>query len=269
MLCLIILTVSFLTDCGNISLNVYGLCWMNEDTLVVAAQTTKQLWKLTVNKTARTCEGEVVDVGYKPSDVACSRDGRAFVTEYRYPRHTLSIRIYDMHLREHDVWIAAIESEIHQPSIAINDGFVVIGYNSVIYVYNREKVFLYKLNMTFGQESTKRQLYITDSNILWGVWGDKVVTVNLTSKYTHTWQYNLGAWGVGGIPHGPVFVTGHYPDMLRLYSQNGTLLSSLDIKVPNGIGFYEIAAVRSTETESLIAIDTGSIRPVLIYTLGP
>ena len=206
MLCLIILTVSFLTNCGNTSLDVWGLCWMNEDTLVVAAQPTKQLWKLTVNKTARTCEGEVVDLEYHPSDVACSRDGRAFVTEYHSPKDTLSIRIYDMHLREHDVWTAAIKLEQEPPSIAVNDGYIVIGYSSVIYVYNRERVFLYKLNMNFEQESTKRQLYITDFNIFWGAWEDKIVTVNLTSK--DMWQYNVAAWGVGGIPHGPVFVTG-------------------------------------------------------------
>ena len=57
--------------------------------------------------------------------------------------------------------------------------------------------------------------------------------------------------------------------MVSLYSQNGTLLSSLDIKVRNGIDFGETAAVRITETESLIAFDTASIPPILIYILGP
>ena len=269
MLCLIILTVSFLADCGNTSLDVWGLCWINEDTLVVAAQTTKMLWKLTVNKTARTCDSQMVVSGYPPSDVACSRGGRVFVTEYHSPRHhPLSIRIYDVRFTEYESWNPNITLEPGSPGIAVNEEYIVIGSCNAIHVFSKNRVFLYRLNMNFDQGLRIRQLYITDSNILWGAWERVFVTVNLLTGNIRTWHNRHGAWGVGGIHRGPMFVT-RYPAVVDVYSQNGNFLFPLAMKVPNGTIFGETAAVMIRKSETHIAFDSVLSQKISIYMLRP
>ena len=237
---------------------------MDKDTLIVGDHIGQQLVKYTVNTAARTCKGEVMDSGYQPYSVSCSEDGKVYVTD-NVKRNIL--KIYDVKTGDKEEWEIKEKPEYY-PIISMNNEFIVISSGRFSYVYDKDRVFLYKL--THHQVSQYlRTTYVTDTSVFWGAeanGGKGVVIMNLLTNDTKM-SKEFTPEGVAGTKKGYVYVTDSNRDDVGVYSRDGTFLNHLQIDPPVTAGILMFSgAVRLSDDDALIAFSNW-IRdtPIAVY----
>ena len=74
--------------CDNIPLDesnyadIFGLCWIDKETLVVAQYENKQLLKVKVNTDTESCGVEVIDSGIDAWQLSCTKEGMIYVSGF-------------------------------------------------------------------------------------------------------------------------------------------------------------------------------------------
>ena len=246
---------------------IYDLCWMDQDTLIVADLYGEQLVKYTIDPVTRTCTGQVLDSGYSVRSVGCSQVGLVFATEQT--AGVVMVRIYNVSTGHREVWDTSINTHTGVVIVSLSAEFIVLSADNVSYVYNTDRVLLY--NVTHHQVSRWFvQTYVTDTGVFWGtVWeGFKLFIMNLHTKYSKlSTEGIVRAEGVSGTRNGYVYVTDVYRADVGVYSADGTFLHLLQIDLPPGRwGLYFSDAVSLSPTEDLIAFSTWDYTtPIAVY----
>ena len=245
---------------------IFGLCWMDKDTLIVADCYGYQLVKYTVNTMARTCTGEVMDSGYKVYSVSCSEDGRVYATEYKIGN--IVVRVYNVNTGLSEVWDTKVQSQDGVNAISMNNELIIISSGHLSYVYNKDRFFLYTL--THHQLSYYfRQTYVTDRDVFWGAeftGGEGVFIMNLlTNDTVISTDGIVKPEAVSGTRF--VYVTDVNHTDVGVYSPDGTFLHYLQIDPPEGGGgLWYSGIIRPSDNEALIAFSTWNIySPIAVY----
>ena len=243
---------------------------MDKDTLIVGDLSGQQLVKYTIDAAARTCTGQVMDLGYYVHSVSCSEDEKVYVTEYG--RGNVKVRVYNVNTGHKEVWYTNIMSEVDKVPISLNNELIVISSGNLSYVYNNDQAFLYKVSHPQVIDFF-RQTYVTDTGVLWGAGytGEEgVFIMNLLTNDTLISKEGIvRPDSVSGSKNGYVYVTDRNRADVGVYSPDGTFLHDLHIdpKVAGG-GLYFSGAVRLSYDEALIAFNTGNKEtPVAVYKI--
>ena len=246
---------------------IYDLCWMDQDTLIVADDQGSQVVKYTINHVTRTCTGQVLDSGYRVLSVSCSQGGLVFATERT--TGVVMVRIYNVSTGHREVWNTSINTNINRVHVSLSAEFIVLSAGSVSYVYNKDRVLLY--NVAHHQVSGWFfQTYVTDTGVFWGtVWeGYKLLLMNLSTKDSKlSTEGIVRARGVSGTRKSYFYITDSNWADVYVYSADGAFLHRLHIDPPAGGGglFYN-GAVRLSPTEDLIAFSTWQeTTPIAVY----
>ena len=241
---------------------------MDKNTLIVGDLYGENLVKYTIETTAKTCTGELMDSGYRVQTVTCSDNGKVYVTEY-VPGE-VKVRIYDINTGDSELWATNIFSTDGEVYLTLNTEFIVISSNSDTYVYNNKRVHQY--NLTHVQVPNNfYQTYLTDTGIFLGtVWkGYKLLIMNLDTKYTQISNDGIfDANSVSGSRNGFVYVTDVNYLHVGVYSRNGMFLHFLDINSPRTGGHLRYSAAIRIRQKEFIAFSTwNKTVPIAVYRL--
>ena len=265
------LLATYLMGCEKVNAemrpDIYGLCWMDKDTLIIADFNGQQLVKYTVNTTARTCTGEVMDSGYYVYSLSCSEDGKVYVTELTRGKLNINVTVYDVNTGDKEVWDTNVLSETDEVDISLNSEFIVISSGNSSYVYNRDRVFQYKVTH-HKVKRFFRQTYVTDTSVFWGAevnGGEGVFIMNLLTNDTQI-SKEFRPEAVAGSKKGYVYVTDVNRRDVGVYSPDGTFLHNIYVDPIVGGDLFYSAAVKLSVDEALIAFSTGNrATPVAVY----
>ena len=241
---------------------------MDQDTLIAADITSRQLVKYTIDSVARTCTGQVLDTGYWIRSVSCSQGGLVYATEGLGGVLVEKVRVYNIKTGHREVWDPSINSESSWVHVSLNAGFIVISAGNHSYLYNKDRVLQY----TVIHEQVSDifwQTYVTDTGVFWGTtFRHKLLIMNLHTKHsTIITEGIVLARGVSGTRNGFVYVTEDNSDDVGVYSTEGTFLHKLFIG--STIGERNLAysgAISLSNTEDLIAFSTwDDATPIAVY----
>ena len=268
---LISLAATYLLACQKVNQQmghfIPDLCWIDQDTLIVADFNGKQVVKYTLNSVTRTCTGQVLDSGYTASSVSCSQGGLVFATGYTLG--VVIVRIYYVNTGDREVWDTNINSQTAEVHVSLSAGFIVLSADNNSYVYSKDRVLLN--NVTHDQVAHSfLQTYVTDTGVFLGAtWpGYKLLIMNLDTKHTKiSTEGILRARGISGSRNGYVYVTAENKTDVGVYLADGTFLHLLYIGPPEGGGgLYYCAAYKHSETEDSIAFGTNNeVKPIAVY----
>ena len=244
--------------------HITDLCWMDQDTLIVADQHGLQLVKYTIDRVTRTCTGQVLDSGYLVHSVSCSQGGLVFTTEHGRGL----VRVYNVSTGHRELWDTNITLS-YRVRVSVSAEFIVLSPGNNSYVHNQDRAPLY--SVTHDQVSNRViQTYVTDTGVFWGTVfeGNKLLIMDLYSKVTKiSTEGIVRAFGVSGTKNGYVYVTDQYRVDVGVYSADGTYLHRLQIDRLVGGGFlWYSGAISLSDTEDLIAFCTlDETTPVAVY----
>ena len=253
---LIFIVATYLLSCER-DYPVFGICWVDQNTLIQLNYYSEQLIKYTIDYLARNCTSQVIDTGYYPFSASCSQNGQVVVTERPVGKDVLVlVRIYNVNTGYREVWNTNITSQSRRVHVSFNAEYIVISSDNVTYVYNKDRVLLYSVthdHMSGGFWQT----YITETGVFWGilrnVW--KLLIMNLRNKDTKVSTEGIVmAYGVSGTSNGYVYVTNQKKSEVGVYLADGTFMHYLRIDPPETAGSLSFsAALRLNNTNDLIA----------------
>ena len=241
---------------------------MDENTLIVGDLYGEHLVKYTINTTAKTCTGELIDSGYRVKSVSCSENGDVYVTEF-VPGE-VKVRIYNLKTGDSEVWSTNIQSPNGDVNLALNTKFIVISSVSDSYIYDKNRIFKYKVTHIQVQ-SYYFQTYLTDTGMFMGtVWeGFKLLIMNLNNKNSKIITGGIARpQSVSGTKNGYVYVTDANFADAGVYSRDGTFLHVLQIDQPRTGGKLIYSAGVRIRQEEFIAYSTwNKTVPIAVYRL--
>ena len=243
---------------------IFDLCWMDEGMLIVADNIGNKLVKYNVNITAKTCEGQLIEFVRYVSGVSCSVGGKLFVSSNAGTNVT--ILIYDVKTWHKDNWSTGIKRNGRRVHISESHDFIVLSVGYESYIFNVDRVFLYKLTF-YVHFRNFQQTYVTNTAIFFGNTYPNNMLFKL-NLHTNETTISHRALGVSGSKNSYVYVTDSITDDVRVYSPDGTYLPNyLQIEAPPGGGnLYYIGAFKMSFDEDLIAFSTWNDNiPVAIY----
>ena len=266
------LLATYLMGCKKateqMSHHIRSLCWVDKDILIVAASigNTSHLVKYNVNITANTCEGQLIESVDYVSSVSCSEGGKLFVSANKGAN--VKILIYDVKTGQKHPWNTGI-SRNGGVYIAENRDFIVLSVGNENYIFNADRVLLYKL--TYDVDfSYFLQTYVTNTAIFFGMTFPThiILELNLLTNKTTICKKGINkALGVSGTRNGYVYVTDLDTEDVGVYLPDGTFLNTLQIEAPPGGGnLFYIGAFKIRDDEDLIACSTWNDNiPIAIY----
>ena len=240
---------------------IRDVCWMDQDTLIVADNNGLQLVKYTINRVTRTCAGQVLDSGYRVRSVSCSQGGLVFATELT--EGVVMVRVINVSTGHREVWDTRINTQSRFVHVSLSAEYIVLSAENNSYVYDQDRALLY--SVTHDQVSGGfLQTYVTETGVFWGT-VTRVKKVFIMDLRTKDSKLSTGVYGVSGTRNGYVYVTDGVD--VGVYSADGTYLHPLHIDRPVGGGYlYYSAAISLSDTEDLIAFSTwDETTPVAVY----
>ena len=271
---LISLVATYLLSCQKVNERmaryIPDLCWMDQETLIVADRNGEQLVKYTINPVARTCTGQVLDSGYRVSSVSCSQGGLVFVTEWT--TGVVRVRVYNMRTGEREeVWDTNINSQSYSVHVSLSARFIVLSAGNISYVYNKNRALLYSVIHDQVSRIEFEQTYVTETGVFWGTVAGiyELLIIDLSTKHTKlNTEGIVRAQGVSGTRNGYVYVTDYNWDVVGVHSSNGTFLHHLHIDPPpvKEGHLFNSGAISLGHTEDLIAFGTfDQTTPIVLY----
>ena len=107
------------------SLTISDLCWIDNTTLVVGFHWYEQLLKVKVDTETKSCATEVIDFGYKPWKLCCTKEGIVYVSTFS--ENNSEVKVYDMKTAKKDIWTPqGVRAGITETTA--NDNFIVIEF---------------------------------------------------------------------------------------------------------------------------------------------
>ena len=216
-------------DWGNNSLTL-DLCWAGEDTLIEVRYETNVTYRYTVNKDEKTCKRQVLDFGYIPIQVACTRQREVFITSYTEPG---KVWVYDLDMGRRQIW-EPLELKDMFMTVTVNEHFIVFteDYDGISFIYTRERVFLYKIE----GELYSRYTFVTPNNFLWAgsIVENEYHIIDLETNETSSKPGgDFGMFCIDGTRQGYVYITVSNFDTKEVYMtvhlESGQFLHLIDI----------------------------------------
>ena len=239
---------------------------MDKNTLIVGDRYGEHLVKYTIDTTAKTCTSQLMDSGYRVQSVTCSENGEVYVTEF-VPGE-VKVRVYNVNIGNSEVWSTNIQSPDGEVYLALDTQFIVISANSDSYVYNKNRIFKYKVTHVQVQ-SYFYQTYLTDTGKFLGTaWeGFKLLIMDLNTRSSKIITGGIAQpHSVSGTRNGYVYVTDMNFADAGVYSQNGTFLHFLRIDPPRTGGDLRYSAAVRIGQEDFVAFSTWNIAmPIAVY----
>ena len=246
------------------------LCWTDTNTLMGMDPWKFDLVKYTINTTAKTCQGEVIESG---SWIYTGRSshGKLYITGYD---HTLippviTVVIYDPKTGNEDVWNTKIVIKGNgRVSLSLNADFIIINYGNASHVYNTDRVFQYKITHTHKHSLPRGYLTYTGMFWYWDPTTSTLYITNLLTNETHVSDNgNTVGNGISDTRNGYVYVS--VSQGVDVYSQNGTFYYHIQIDLPRQAWYgykLKIAAISVSDNEALIAVTTfNDTTPIAIF----
>lgn len=274
-------SATFILECkspfgagGNSFINSFinDLCWLDEVTLLIIQYVGRQVLKAIIDTQTKTCSISVIDSGYEARRSSCSpNSGMTYVTDDTHG----SVWIYNR---------AGYGTQWYPPSmrfkpitVAVNKERIVLGgYKSPLFVYNKNREFLYEASVA-GNPYNLWFTYISDDGLLisgTGSDGHKLIVYNLNDESLLT----LGGYGTYAgnfnksadvcIAWNGILVSDFYNQRISVFSLEGRFLHQLQV-VGRNIGTTETVAV--SPSYGLLAVSTASWPhdSFRIYSLRP
>ena len=241
----------------------YDVCWIDENTILEAGF--QRMVKYKINLYTKTCTREVF-VTDRNYDMTCREHGKVYVIRRRF--QNITVRIDDIETNGLEIWDPTEPEGLFDLTNAVKDNRIILSVGMHSYVYNKDRVFLYKIRHRYFNEPYKDSL-LTQGGFYWGTNGNKTEVINLKTNETKlvyggvTKPYCIT--GAGGY----VYITGYFEQQIAVYSEQGTFLDFL--KIDNlGEGYLsKINAITKQNGEVfLVMAPLGrGTPPVMIYSL--
>ena len=181
--------------------------------------------KYKINFSRKTCTREVFATD-RNDDMTCRQHGKVYVTGQ--PFGNIEVRIYNVDTNEMEIWDPPEPKSIFDVTNAVKDNQIILSAEMHSFVYNKDRVFLYKIRHRYFNEPYKDSL-LTQGGFYWGTNGNKTEVINLKTNETKlvyggvTKPYCIT--GAGGY----VYITGYFEQQIAVYSEQGTFLDFLKI----------------------------------------
>lgn len=199
---------------------VDNMCWLDDVSLIGVQKLGEQVVKLNIDTTTKTCTSNLIDSGYKPWDVSCTRDGNIYVTDIS----NNLVHIYDK---------AGVSREwkprgMTRPrAIAADDSKIYISEHesNLIFVYNTNQEILSQSGVGPGSYKIT-SIHLTNSQKLVLNAFDNTYEAVVISFLTNPPSTIAGNWlspnsAVATTPKGTILIGA---DHIRAYSGRGESL---------------------------------------------
>ena len=223
--------------------DIRAFCWMTDNRLLlndwdsrVVIMDVDYEHKL-CNTTVHQHGDAVHKAGDSPHQMTCSDTGEAYVLASHYNDH---IHIYkDEHAPER--WDPS-EHPGKIESMAMNKNYIaltVVDHNATIYIYNMNKVFLYKIDNA-DTSLIYSTSYLSEGNFLWCAPASSLrltvydlntntsISINGPRAFAIKSKYILSGYGEYVVMADPLKTS------IVVYFQNGTYSHELSVDVPIG-----------------------------------
>ena len=238
--------------------------------VVVSNYKQDKLVKYTINTTAKTCEGELLDSDHSIPSIGCSHV-KVYVSKTRYKSNpdVIQVGIYDLKTRIKEVWNIKFTTP-GWVSLSLNADFIIINSRNVSHVYNIDKVSQYEVTHAHKHSDSLPWDYVTCTGMFWYLdpTTSRFHITNLLTNETHiSDDGNTVGIGLSGTSNGYVYVS--VSQGVDVYSQNGTFCYHIQIDLPRQAWYgykLKIAAISVSDNEALIAVTTfNDTTPIAIY----
>ena len=241
--------------------DIYGLCWVDKDTLVVTQYKNRQLLKVKINMDTKSCGVEVIDSGIDAWQLSCTKEGTIYVSVFGGMNR--KVYIYDLKTGKKEIWeIQEMSRTIN--AVGSNKDYVVINQYDKSFVYAQNKTFLYTILHEELLAQTK-DLYISFNDILWGTTTESLAISNLKTRESKIIMDGVeNGWYLSGTNDGHVFVTDLNTQNVGVYSEEGMFLHFLEFDPPEGgsrsLFFNDIVELQNGKAILAFVKDTSDIK---------
>ena len=247
-------------ECTNSPLinsqTISDLCWIDNTTLVVGFSSYEQLLKVKVDTETKSCTTEVIDFGYKPWKLSCTKEGIVYVSTFH--ENNREVKVYNMKTGKKDIWKPqGVRAGISETTA--NDNFIVIEFFYSSHencVYTKDRQYLY----TIKHDQQRLQTYdfhLSKGNMLWVSNLHNITLRNLQTNVSQTIiRGNNNIMYLSGTNDGHVLITDYRNTEVRVFSESGQFLHFLDFNPPvtRPLTFTQNDVVQRQNGKALMAI---------------